>query len=75
MARRLDARAADFADAFDALLNATREAEEDVAATVRAIIADVRARGDAALIEFTERFDKVKPRPDPPYCRVVLLSA
>jgi len=60
MARRLDARAADFADAFDALLNAKREEEEDVAATVRAIIADVRTRGDTALIELTERFDKVK---------------
>jgi histidinol dehydrogenase len=60
MARRLDARAADFADAFDALLNAKREVEEDVAATVRAIIADVRKRGDAALIELAERFDKVK---------------
>jgi histidinol dehydrogenase len=61
MARRLDARAADFADAFDTFLNTKREEEEDVAATVRVIIADVRARGDAALIELTERFDKVKP--------------
>jgi len=60
MARRLDARAADFADAFDALLNAGREAEEDVAATVHTIINDVRTRGDAALIELTERFDKVR---------------
>src|SRR5437016_690386 len=60
MARRLDARAADFADAFDTFLHTKREEEEDVAATVRAIIADVRARGDAALIELTERFDKVK---------------
>jgi len=60
MARRLDARAADFADAFDTLLNSGRETEEDVAATVRTIIADVRARGDEALIELTERFDKVR---------------
>lgn len=60
MARRLDARAANFADAFDALLNAKREEEEDVAAIVRTIIADVRARGDAALIELTERFDKIR---------------
>jgi len=60
MARRLDARAADFADAFDALLDAKREQDEDVGATVRTIIADVRARGDAALIELTERFDKVR---------------
>ncbi|MEI9932298.1 MAG: histidinol dehydrogenase, partial [Rhizomicrobium sp.] len=61
MARRLDARAPDFESAFDALLNAKREQEEDVAASVRAIVADVRARGDAALVELTERFDKVRP--------------
>lgn len=60
MARRLDARAADFADAFTSLLSMKRETEEDVAASVRAIIADVRRRGDAALIELGERFDKVK---------------
>ncbi len=60
MARRLDARAADFADAFDAFLDAKREQDEDVGATVRGIIADVRTRGDAALIELTERFDKVR---------------
>ena len=34
--------------------------EVDVAATVAAIIADVRARGDAAVLEYTERFDKAK---------------
>jgi histidinol dehydrogenase len=60
MARRLDASAPDFESAFDALLNAKREQDEDVAASVRTIIADVCARGDAALIELTERFDKVK---------------
>ena len=63
MARWLDARAADFASGFAALLSLKREAEEDVAVSVRAIIADTRARGDAALIEFTERFDKVRLTP------------
>jgi len=58
MARRLDIRAPDFGGAFDALLNAKREVEEDVAAAVRGIIADVRNRGDAALIELTNKFDK-----------------
>ena len=58
MARRLDASAPGFAGAFDALLNAKREDEEDVAAAVRGIIADVRARGDAAVIELTNKFDK-----------------
>jgi len=60
MARRLDARAADFESAFQALLNARRETEEDVAGSVRAIIADVRARGDAALVDYARRFDKVE---------------
>ncbi len=58
MVRRLDARAPDFAAAFDALLNAKREIEEDVAAAARAIVADVRARGDKAVAEYTARFDK-----------------
>jgi len=60
MTRWLDMRAADFASGFDALLSLKRESEEDVAASVRAIIAEVRAKGDAALIEFADRFDKVK---------------
>ncbi|HUO89872.1 MAG TPA: histidinol dehydrogenase [Rhizomicrobium sp.] len=63
MARRLDARAPDFAAQFDALLDARREAEEDVAQAVRAIIADVRARGDVALIELTNRFDRSEVTP------------
>ncbi len=58
MARRLDWGAPGFAGAFDALLNAKREEEEDVAQTVRGIVADVRARGDAAVLELTNRFDK-----------------
>jgi len=58
MARRLDSRAPGFAAQFDALLNAKREEEEDVAQAVRAIIADVRARGDAALVELSNRFDR-----------------
>ncbi len=60
MARRLDASAADFASAFDKLLSLKRETDEDVSASVRAIIADVRARGDAALIDYSERFDKAR---------------
>ncbi|MBV9904041.1 MAG: histidinol dehydrogenase [Alphaproteobacteria bacterium] len=57
MARRLIASAPDFAAQFDALLNAKREEEEDVAAVVRGIIADVRKRGDTALVELTNKFD------------------
>jgi histidinol dehydrogenase len=59
MARRLNARAAGFEAQFAALLSASRETEEDVAAQVRGILADMRARGDEALIELTERFDRV----------------
>jgi len=60
MARILDAAAPDFESAFAALISAKRETEEDVAAAVRAIIAEVRARGDAALIELSAKFDKVQ---------------
>ncbi|MEI9886433.1 MAG: histidinol dehydrogenase [Rhizomicrobium sp.] len=63
MARRLDASAPDFAAAFDALLNAKRAEEEDVAAVVRGIIADVRARGDAALVALTNKFDRANVTP------------
>src|SRR5689334_18130997 len=59
MARRLNAADAGFAAAFDALLNAKREVEEDVAASVRTIIADVRKRGEDALLELTAKFDRV----------------
>jgi histidinol dehydrogenase len=55
---RLDARSADFADRFKALVNARREADQDVSRDVAAIIADVRARGDVALVEQTAKFDR-----------------
>jgi histidinol dehydrogenase len=57
MARRLDMRAPGFAAQFDALLNAKREEDEDVAAAVRGIVAEVRTRGDAALVELTNKYD------------------
>jgi histidinol dehydrogenase len=56
---RLDARSADFAAKFRAFLDAKREASADVEQAVRAIIADVAARGDAALTELTRKFDRV----------------
>ena len=56
---RLDARDADFPDRFRAFLDTKREASADVEQAVRAIIADVAARGDAALIELTRKFDRV----------------
>jgi len=59
MAITLDTRAADFEARFRALLAAKREAAVDVDAAVAAIIAEVRARGDAALIDYTLRFDRI----------------
>lgn len=59
MPLRLDAAAPGFAAAFDALVAGRRESDRDVARDVAAIIADVRARGDAALAELTLRFDRV----------------
>jgi histidinol dehydrogenase len=56
---RLDARAADFAARFAAFLAKKRELAEDVADSVRAIIADVRRRGDRALVELSRKFDRV----------------
>jgi histidinol dehydrogenase len=55
----LDSRSPEFAAAFAGLLGMKREVSEDVDAAVRAILADVRARGDAALAEYTLRFDRV----------------
>ncbi len=49
----------DFEASFDALLNMKRESSPDVDAAVAEIIADVQARGDAAVIELTERFDRL----------------
>ena len=59
MPLRLDAQAPDFADRFRAFLDVKREAAPDVEATVRAIIAEVAGRGDAALIEYTRKFDRI----------------
>jgi histidinol dehydrogenase len=59
MAITLDMGAADFELRFRALLEAKRESAGDVDAAAAAIIADVRARGDAALAEYTLRFDRV----------------
>jgi len=59
--RRLSTTDATFGAAFSALLDEARETTARVDAAVAAIIADVRARGDAALIEFTARFDRWAP--------------
>ena len=56
--RRLDASAPGFAAEFDALVNDRRESDSDVSADVAAIIARVKAEGDAALADYTAKFDR-----------------
>ena len=56
----LNTKDADFEARFTALLGQKREDSPDVDDAVAAIIADVRARGDAAVLELTARFDKLE---------------
>ena len=56
---RLDVRSADFSARFAAFLATKREAAADVESVVRDIIADVVARGDAALTDLSRRFDRI----------------
>jgi histidinol dehydrogenase len=58
MTLRLSTTDADFASAFTALVDARREADEDVSRDVTAILKAVRAGGDAALADYTQRFDR-----------------
>ncbi|WP_372836871.1 histidinol dehydrogenase, partial [Puniceibacterium confluentis] len=55
----LDTTQPDFEAAFVRLLNAKREDSPDVDDTVAAIIADVRARGDQAVLDLTAKFDRL----------------
>ena len=55
---RLDSRAADFDAKLGALLDRAPEADPKVTAVVADIIADIRSRGDAALVDYTNRFDR-----------------
>jgi histidinol dehydrogenase len=57
--RTLDTGAADFDDAFDALVARLEEADEEVERRVREIISRVRREGDAALLDLTRRLDGV----------------
>jgi len=56
---RLDASAAEFESRFQSYLDIGRDDEERVDATVAHIIARVAAEGDAALIDYTRRFDRL----------------
>jgi histidinol dehydrogenase len=57
MPLRLNASDSDFDTRFTELVEARRGTDADVSRDVAAIIADVKARGDAAIVEYTQRFD------------------
>lgn len=59
MPHRLSSTDPDFETRFAALLTMKREDSPDVDDAVAAIIADVRARGDLALVDYTSRFDRM----------------
>ena len=56
---RLDRSSADFAKRFADFLAMKREVSADIELATRAIVDDVAARGDAALIEATSKFDRL----------------
>lgn len=62
MVLRLDHSDPDFADRFEAFLTTKREVSADVDADVRAIVGEVRNRGDEALHDFTLKFDRLDTR-------------
>jgi histidinol dehydrogenase len=64
MVRRLKSSDPAFETEFAELLSGKREQSPDVDDTVRDIIRQVRERGDAALIEFTRRFDRFELKPE-----------
>jgi len=59
MLRRLDSRSADFQSQLAALLAFETSQDPEVDTRVAAILSDVKARGDAAVVEYTQRFDAV----------------
>lgn len=57
MTYQLNSSDPNFAHEFRMLVNARRESESDVAIQVRDILREVKARGDAAIVEYSQRFD------------------
>ena len=55
----LDRSSADFTERFAQFLAMKREVSADIELATRAIVNDVAARGDAALIEATKKFDRL----------------
>ena len=58
--KRLDTRSADFDAALTRLLAYDASQDETIESTVRDILRDVQARGDAAVLDYTARFDHVR---------------
>ncbi len=63
MAFRFDTRDTQFNAAFAHLLAMKREISEEVDQAAAGIIAEVQAKGDAAVIAFTQRFDRLALTP------------
>jgi len=58
--RQLSTAQADFEQAFQQVLHWSAETDDAIEQRVAAILADVRARGDAAVLEYTARFDGLR---------------
>src|SRR5476649_123648 len=56
---KLDSTQADFKKSLDALLAFEASTDEAIERAVGGILADVKARGDAAVLEYTNRFDRI----------------
>jgi histidinol dehydrogenase len=56
---KFSTRDADFESRFQDLLGAKREIQEDLNNAVTAILNDVKARGDAAVLDYTKRWDRL----------------
>ena len=54
---RLDSRDPGFQSALSKLLAFEATEDESIDRAAASILADVRTRGDAALVEYTQRFD------------------
>ncbi len=62
--RRLNSSDAVFKEQLNSLLSNTDEPTVEISRTVESILADVKARGDEALLEYTNRFDDRNATPD-----------
>lgn len=56
--KRLDTSTSDFKTSLESLLSSTDEPDQTIVEKVSKIIRDVRSRGDSALLEYTNKFDR-----------------